>query len=408
MSLISSETEVYQPLEEVQSVISSLVENIYNDESYQTFLNDLKVSDTVGSNKKLELISNTFTDIKVFNTSKDPLFLMSDIGIILGVSSINTMTKNYLSTEKLTGRLLINSKLVSKSFLTRHGVYRVMFNNKSKLSDVFRAFIYKLLDYMETNGKEITRSIMNEIAVENPDMINDAKEEYTDGIARYKHMYLLEHAEKKQLELTINKNYELFKEVEDEKNDIEISHNYSKMYITQLKKERVDIMERISNIKEDNQDDTFAALEFMKKKYFKEYSISLVHPSIVKEIFTSTKFPIDIDPKNDYVFNQFNANYDFNIRAFEANQRLNEDEIFYLTISLKGAPKEVSKEVDSKELCIATDFINDKAKFLEMLELIKKENDCYHVPGSRKTSNQFIYKISIGQIKSIGRDLITT
>lgn len=404
-TLIPNQFNIYEPLEEVQSIVSTLVENIYHDSSYQDYLKDLKDSDTTITNKKLDAISKTFTDIQVFNTNKNPLFLLNDIGIILGVSNISAMVKNYTEIEKITGILVINNKPIKKIFLTKNGVYRIMFNNRSKLSNIFRAFIYKLLDHMEINGKDLTRELMNEIHSENPEMINEAITEYNDNLARYKQLYESELMQKEMLELTITNNNILFKDIEDEKNEIEIKQNYNIMYIEQLKKEKRMAFEKIYNIKEDNNmDSTVVALEFMKKKFFKEFTISLVHPSIMSEVFKSKKFPVCVD----YTADQYDSEFAFIMMIFNQSNRISDEEIFYLTVQLKGTEKESPlKHCEScKEVLVASDYIIDKTKFSEMIEIMKSECTHFYMPGSRKGSNNLIYQISIEHIKSIAKTFI--
>lgn len=396
--------DVYEPLVEVQSIVSTLVENIYNDTSYQDYLRDLKSE--VVTHKKYELISKTFTDIQVFNTNKNPLFLINDIGIILGASNINTMTKMYTSTEKTTGMLMINDKLVKKVFLTKYGVYRIMLTNKSKLSEIFRAFIYKLLDHMEVNGKDLTREIMDEIDTENPEIFSEATTEYNNNLAKYKQLYEITNAEKNMLSRTIETNYVLYKDIEEEKNQMEIKHNYDAMYITQLKKERVITLENIYNIKQDNGlDETFVALEFMKKKFFKEFTINLTQPHTLDEVFTSKKFPIDIIT-HDYVVGEYASNFDFTLQILNTTGRINEEELFYVTLCFKTVEKKSDDKKLDDDVQIASDYISDKVKFTELLELLKIDCEHYHIPGSRKGSNNYIYKTSIEHIKLLTKNLI--
>lgn len=396
---MSSEIDVYEPLVEVQSIVSTLVENIYNDTSYQDYLKDLKEVDTATSTKKYDLISKTFTDIQVFNTNKNPLFLISDIGIILAASNINTMTKSYTNTEKITGMLLINDKLVKKVFLTKYGVYRIMLTNKSKLSEIFRAFIYKLLDHMEVHGKDLTRELMDEVDAENPELINEAMIEYNNNLAKYKHLYEMARNERNMLKITIEANHTLYKDVEEEKNAIEIKQNYNVMYIEQLKKERKLTLDKMYNIKNDNNlDETVVALEYMKKKFYKEFTINLVQPNIMDEVFTSKKYPIDM-LMQDYVVGEYKSDYDFMLKIFNKTDRISDEELLYVTLTLKVDKKE-------EDVQVACDYISDKLKFAELLEILKIECEHYHVPGSRKTSNNYIYKVSIEHIKSLTKNLI--
>ena len=89
-----SDTIIFKELNEVQSIVGTLVENIYNDDSYQEYLNELQENDSVTSTKKAQNIKQTFTDLRVFNTHSEPLFLANDIGVIIGASNVNQMVKN--------------------------------------------------------------------------------------------------------------------------------------------------------------------------------------------------------------------------------------------------------------------------------------------------------------------------
>ena len=383
---------IYEPIQEVQSIVGNLMETIYNDESYQEYLSDLKNS--TDNTKKLDNIAKTFTDIKVFNTNQDPLFLASDIGIILGASNVNTMIKNYSNTEKINGIIIINGKPIKKIFLTKHGVYRIMFNNRSKLSELFRAFIYKLLDYMENKGREISKELMAEVSIENPELVHEAIAEYKNNLQRYKHLYELECNSRKMLELTVE-------ELEFDKKELTITQTYNNLYIKKLRDERHVIIDKLYNIKEETDiDDRFEALEIMKKKYFKEFTISLVKPEIVSNLFDKKNSQYKV-PKDDYIYNQYIDDFDFLIKSIEMNSKINEDEIYYLSIALKSPIKKDTTK--NNDIYVASDYVCDKVKFAELQELLKKDHDHYLYPGHRK---DYIYKISISDIRLVVKDMI--
>lgn len=378
MSDSEDEITMYEEVSEAKSIITTLVDDIYNDDSYQDYLKELETSETKGSVKKVENIKNTFSDIKVFNSNTEPLFLSQDIGIIIGTANVKAMIKNYNENEKVIGYIRIGGKILKKEFLTRYGIIRILLGNRTKLGEVFRGFIYKLLDHMVYNEIDKLKSIAREYTEENRELVADASQELSENIQHYKELYDLEY--KTRIEL-------------------ENEQSFNEMYIEQLKLEKKRIMDKLNERKyDDSQDDTTVALEIVKKKYMKEFSIYLAKPDILNNLFTGIKSPYD-GKREGYLLENYLNNYDFLVKTIELGADVNDDDIYYLTV---GYGTNSIKD----SIVIATDFVFDKNKFNQLVEILKTECDTYTISKTKNTASNYIFKTSVEHIKLVTRNII--
>lgn len=385
----NEEIIILKQVENVQTIISTLVENVYNDKSYQEYLKELEDSDIKSSNKKVVNIKHTFEDLKVFNTNREPLFLANDIGIIIGASNIKTMIKNYSDIEKITGYITDSKGRISKKqLLTKHGVYRILLTNRSKLSDVFRGFIYKLIDHMIDNELNTLQNIIREFSAENPDLVSEAIQELDINTRHYQELYEIE---------------------KRERIEVETSLSFNEMYVEQLKQEKENLLSKINSQNEELKlDETHQALEFLKQKYFSKFSISLVSPQILDKVFgEKTQYNI---LNESFILDAYKNNFDFTVMNYDLNKKINIEELFYLVLTMKPSKSKVSlnsEEKDSNYVEVASDYIADKKIFTNLIEVLKTECDFYQIPR-KKSSTAFIFKTTIEHIIMINRSLILT
>jgi BRO family, N-terminal domain len=361
------ELVTYNQINGVESIVQQLVDNIYNDEYYQEYLKDLEEDDSAASTKKATTIKKTFMDIKVFNNNTEPLFLANEIGIILGASNITASIKNFTPSEKVNGYIL--DKTLKKVFLTKHGVYRLMFTNKSKLSEVFRGFIYKLIDHMFTHEINTLRSIINTYVNENPNLVKESLLELEDNIQKYKILY----NEEKSIRI-----------------DLETELSFNDMYIEQLKMEKKNMLSKLDGR---NYDESLIeeALETMKKKFLKEFTISLVNPTVLDKMTFN---------ENDFMLNNYKKGYRIITEIFNQTNYISVNEILYLSINY-GVTKD-----DSEFTKIASDYTYDKNKFAKLIETLKEECDHYQISKGKKSSQNFVFKTNIEHINLITKNLL--
>jgi hypothetical protein len=397
---------LYKEVSETKTIVSALVDNILHDESYQEYLRDLEESDVKGSSKKLDAIKNTFATIKVFNSSREPLFLSKDIGIIIGASNVKTMIKSYTTTEKITGIFIKNGKPYQTEFLTRHGIYRILLTNRTKLSDVFRGFIYKLLDHMFYNELDKLTAIIKEFKSENVDLINEASEELSDNMRNYRLMYEREQYERLTLE------NELL---------------YNTNMIGKLNTEKEDLLERLSSLREEKEDEeVYNALNIVKKKFMKEFTIWLVNPTTLDKLFRGVKAPYSFD-KEKFLLEEYEDNYDFLVKSIANGSKIDKDRLLYLTLtytpnkddarSVKEKAKILSAEIQLSSLSIreskyledypvSAEYVYDKNHLMILVDKLKSETEYYQISKSKKGPNNFVFRTSIEHIESSALDNI--
>lgn len=407
----------FEQLSGVQNILVTLFENIYNDDTYQDYLKELENDTSNTAAKKLTNINQVAGNLNVFNNVSKPLFIAKDIGILIGASNVLLMIKDYNKDEKVTG--YIDGSKKEQVFLTDYGVYRLLLSYKSKLADVFRKLIYKLIDYMQHEETQKYKMLINELANENKELIAESMNELNENVIKYKQLYSEER--KKRLE------------IEDEKVELEGECNFNEMYINQLKIEKTSVMERLTNKYQDaTLDETNLALEKLKHKFMKEFTISIVNPKILDESF-ATRIK-----EEDLFYSEYKYHFDYLSESPDAVIECNHSEMYYVMLTLisplakaekaekpekpvsktlaklskKTIPKEDFLEFKEPEkvvgdyVQIASEFVIDKNSFSELIDILKSEVVCYAFKPKIKSSTNFVFKTTVEYIKLITRNLI--
>jgi hypothetical protein len=457
---IDDEIIVYDQNDDVKGILNTLIDNIYQDNEYQEYLQNLEEMESLSSAKKLANIKKTFTTIQAYNTNKEPLFIAKDIGTIIGTSNVNQVITKYNSNEKCYGYVKNGEKLTRTTFLTKHGIYRIMFNGKSKLSEIFRGVVYSLIDYMaDFENKKFQEIITDYASGADPAIVNAAKRELADGMSNYKRLYEKEFTDK---ELAL----ERLREIEIAKAELESDNTYNEMHIAQLKLEKNTILTKLYDIKSDvDMDENQKSLALLKKKFLKEFSICLVNPTVLDEIFYPISTPkkpkhslYELNEQDTYDLKNYKNNFSFLINHYGISKNINTEQIFYLYISYKSEIKSEEKsdikynstqekynttksskthksfksskmkdnsssddndnddlndieenEITEKYIHVASEYIMDKIKFDELHEMIQNNEDStfYILPkATKKSANVFIYKTSIDTIQMFARDIL--
>ncbi len=396
-TIVNDESEiyrpVYEPVYEAENIMSTLMDNIYNDENYQAYLSSLEDSDKT-ERKKAQIIKKTFMEIKVFNTNIEPLFIARDLGILMGIANINSTIKNYNDTEKIEGYIINNGKIKKKNFLTRNGVYRILLNSRTKLSDVFRGFIYKLLDHMIFCEIDKLKFIMNQYVLENPNQVKESLLELHENVNKYKKLYEHEKKEREIWVLKAEEEHEKNTELEKEKNILEVQNLYDQMYVEQLKKDKNVYLDKIQSIKYGELDDDREVLDFMKKKFLKEIYIYAALPLYIEKIVNKTKAP-----ENDNIIEEYNSSYKYSIVDFEKNADMIGDFELYYYINHKKI------ENNDKYEYIASEWVLEKNKYTELINLLEKNCHKLTISDSKK-GKYYLFKTSLEYIRSICLDLL--
>ena len=283
--------QVYNSIPDTTNILSTLVSSITNDVLFQKHVNVLHTSENPSEQKKAQMIKNTISNIRVFNTKVTPLFLAKDIGILLGISHIKYLIRKFEDEEMVVGYITTpNNKTKKVIFLTRHGIYRCFYASRSPLAKLFRKFIGNLLDHMITHETELLRKISAVFKVENPELIEQGIIDLNNKLVEYEIKYVEEQKRAQLLETQCGEEQKKRQELEAENTEIDIINSYNMMHIEQLKQDKIKYANRIKTIQNsvlpDDDDIPIDLLEIkmIKEKYMKPTYIYILHPTYFKKI----------------------------------------------------------------------------------------------------------------------------
>jgi prophage antirepressor-like protein len=255
-------------IEKSDHVVSKLINNLYQNIDYIAQLKKYTDSDDQKLNKKGESVHKTLSNIRIFSNGEKILFLARDIGILMGISGITYTIKNFDSDEKVDGLFLGKQS----SFLTRHGLYHVIFSSQSKspLVQIIRKFLFNLLDHVILEEHHITNQIALKTVSENPELVKKSSVQLHLQLEKYKTM--------------LDKQQILLEEQDDEINEMSHINNIKSMAIEGLNQEKKKDWERIHNeIIDRTNSDLHKENEHIKNKFMKKMNIYLVSPEFIEK-----------------------------------------------------------------------------------------------------------------------------
>ena len=204
--------------------------------------------------------------LKIYGSKKFPLYHIVEVSKILEIKNIDNVVKHFTQKELVTAIIKDDNgnKKVSKLF-TEHGMYRIMMINSSPIGEIFREFIYLVLDKLKDDGIVHLEKIQN-------DLQNNFQEELKNATN-----YLQLKIQNLELEIAssskiIRRNTELMhKKIMESSNLSQEQH--------QLKAKISVLEERLLKVELDIQTDAEsdeALLDYLKAKYMKKYLIYLL------------------------------------------------------------------------------------------------------------------------------------
>jgi prophage antirepressor-like protein/5-hydroxyisourate hydrolase-like protein (transthyretin family) len=97
--------------------------------------------------------NNLHTDIVIRGTTCHPLFRASDIGIILDITNINKLIKDYDETEKILLKHNTKNGIHEINFLTEEGLYNVLFTSRKPIAKQFKKWVCSVIKEIRLKGK---------------------------------------------------------------------------------------------------------------------------------------------------------------------------------------------------------------------------------------------------------------
>jgi prophage antirepressor-like protein len=284
---ITDNYHTYSSIPNTKNILSILVDNINGNDLFQKHVTKLSSSNKSVDIKKAQVIKNTIQNIKVFNTNMNPLILAKDIGILVGISHIKILVKKFEKEEKVIGYITSNNKKRQVVFLTKLGIYRCFYASRSPLAKMFRTFISNLLDHMINYESDLLRKISVKFKIDNPELIEQGMDDLQKKAIEYKSKYEEEHKQTLLLKSQCDKEIQKRIDTETEKTEVDIINSFNMMHIEQLKKEKVNHIDQIKNIKDSIisiESPDIMELRMIKEKYMKQVCIYILYPEYMEKL----------------------------------------------------------------------------------------------------------------------------
>ena len=92
------------------------------------------------------------TEIVIKGTQYDPLFRASDIGIVLDISTIRSVIRDFNETEKVVHSMHTLGGLQDVTFLTEKGLYKVLFKSRKPIAEKFQNWVCEVIKELRLKG----------------------------------------------------------------------------------------------------------------------------------------------------------------------------------------------------------------------------------------------------------------
>ncbi len=127
---------------------------------------------------KIFLLNNTNYEVKILIENGKPLFRANQIAKILDIKCIYSSIKNFTDNEKVQRAVQDSNGIEQETnFLTKHGLYRLMLRSNKNTANIFRSWIYNVLDTIDETGKYELQEEIRKIKEENKYNLENLKSE---------------------------------------------------------------------------------------------------------------------------------------------------------------------------------------------------------------------------------------
>ena len=98
--------------------------------------------------------NNSFsTPIMIRGTHEKPLFRARDVGVVLEIQSVKTSLREFDNTEKVVESVVTAGGPQEMTFLTEHGLYRLLNNSRKPIARQFRVWVYDVIHTIRMEGQ---------------------------------------------------------------------------------------------------------------------------------------------------------------------------------------------------------------------------------------------------------------
>lgn len=205
-----------------------------------------------------------FGSLKIYGTKEFPLYNADEIAHILEVKNIDKVLKFYTNKEYIVGNIKISDKKIeSCKLLTRHGMYRIMFSNNTVVGEIFREFVYMVLDRLIDDGSAHLKQIQLDMNAQFSEEIQKATKYLQTRIQNLEHeLNGATRITRRATEIMHNKELEA----------CQLSQEAQRLSMQVYNLERQALHQQLSDKGTD--DEKF--IDYLKAKYLKKYYVFLL------------------------------------------------------------------------------------------------------------------------------------
>ena len=92
------------------------------------------------------------TEIVIKGTINDPLFSASDIGVVLDITTIRSVIREFDDSEKVVHTMHTLGGLQDVTFLTEKGLYKVLFRSRKPIAQKFQNWVCEVIKEIRLHG----------------------------------------------------------------------------------------------------------------------------------------------------------------------------------------------------------------------------------------------------------------
>ena len=92
------------------------------------------------------------TEIVIKGTSDKPLFRASDVGVVLDITTIRSVIRDFDDSEKMVHTMQTIGGLQEVTFLTEKGLYKVLFRSRKPIAKKFQDWVFEVVNEIRVNG----------------------------------------------------------------------------------------------------------------------------------------------------------------------------------------------------------------------------------------------------------------
>ena len=93
------------------------------------------------------------TEIVIKGTNDKPLFRASDVGVVLDITIIRSVIRDFDESEKIVHTMQTIGGLQEVTFLTEKGLYKVLFRSRKPIAKKFQDWVFEVVNEIRLHGK---------------------------------------------------------------------------------------------------------------------------------------------------------------------------------------------------------------------------------------------------------------